>query len=260
MSTNRTATDQFKNPTDTKWLDGPLDRAFAMPKPDGTVFPFKARDMLDTTAPTLDYVYDDDNNQPVPVNHLAVRFERLGLSPSRATEMAGAVTMAPPKPAELVGANSSVVRLSNDGVETKIPLDNTVRRKLTATMDTHTFSMTAPHAPDRVYLNLENIKSPSDAAAFDVYVNLPKDADPKKHPELFAGTVSMFGARKASASDGPRGGNGLSASLNITHIVDKMHQDKTLSGDISVKLVSSVPGASSDKISIGRISIYRQGQ
>ena len=67
----------------------------------------------------------------------------------------------------------------------------------------------------------------------------------------------MFGVSKATAA---RGSNGVNASFDITSIVDKMHAANALGDDISVKLVSAVPGATSDDISIGRISVYRQGQ
>jgi tyrosinase len=108
-----------------------------------------------------------------------------------------------------------------------------------------------------VYLNLENIKSPSDAGMFYVYVNLPKDADPEKYPDHFVGTLSMFGVSKASAKKGS--GNGITASFDITQIIDKLHMERSLSDALSVTLKSAVPGAKSVGASIGRISVYRQG-
>ena len=89
--------DAFTNPSDTDWLDGPADRKYTLPRVDGTLFEFTSREMLDTTAPLLDYIYDDEQIPPVPVENLAVRFERLGAPPAAARELAGAVTMAPAK-------------------------------------------------------------------------------------------------------------------------------------------------------------------
>jgi tyrosinase len=255
----RDPADVFSNPTDPDWLDGPRDRKFVLPSPDGTTFTFTARDVLDTRAPQLDYVYDDDAAPAAPADRLAVRFERLGASPERAMELAGAVAMSPPKAAELVGANADAVRLNSDVVETRVRLDSGQRRNLAEALDVR-MAGAAPPAPDRVYLNLENIKSPSDAALFYVYVNLPEGADPEKHADHFAGTVSMFGVSKASAPQGPTGGNGVTASFDITPIVDKLQAEGSLGGELSVKLVSAVPGATGDDISIGRISVYRQGQ
>jgi tyrosinase len=252
--------DVFRNPTDSDWLDGPLDRAFAMPRIDGTTYGFKARDMLDTTVPALDYVYDDDAAPAAPIAPLALRFQKLGASPARAAALAGGVTMAPPKPAELLGTNNSPVRLNSDVVETRVRLDSGQRQHLLAALNVKALAAAAPREPDRVYLKLENIRSPSDAAVFYVYVDLPQGADPEKHPDHFAGTLSMFGVSKASRPQGPTAGNGVSASFDITSIVDKLHVDNALGDDLSVKLVSAVPGNTSDQISIGSISVYRQGQ
>ncbi|ESX27547.1 MULTISPECIES: tyrosinase family protein [unclassified Mesorhizobium] len=252
--------DVFKNPADADWLDGPRDRDFAMPRLDGTTYKFTARDVLDTKVPMLDYIYDDDAAPVAPGDQLAVRFEKLGASPSLAIELAGAVTMTPPKAAELIGSNTSLVRLNGDVVESRVRLDGKELQKLTRALNAKTFSAAAAREPDRIYLNLENIKSPSDAALFYVYVNLPQGADPEKYPDHFAGTLSMFGVSKASTPLGPTGGDGVTTSLDITSIVDRMHTENSLSGELSVKLISAVPGATSDDLSIGRISVYRQGQ
>src|SRR5216684_2965115 len=47
------------NATAPAWLDGPAGRKFQMPGVDGTAFAFTAREMLDMSAPQLDYVYED---------------------------------------------------------------------------------------------------------------------------------------------------------------------------------------------------------
>jgi tyrosinase len=70
----------------------------------------------------------------------------------------------------------------------------------------------------------------------------------------------MFGSHKASVTDGPHAGNGISESLDITRIVDALHVDNALASELSVKLVSAIPGATGDDISIDRISVYRQSQ
>jgi len=97
------------------------------------------------------------------------------------------------------------------------------RNDMLESMKRSTLESANPQEPDHVYLNLENIKSPTDAAVIYVYVNLPAGAKPEDHPECFAGAVSLFGARKATAADGAHGGNGISESLDITGIVDRLH-------------------------------------
>ena len=250
--------DQFKNPADAGWLDGPRDRKFVMPRPDGTEYTFTSRDVTDTTAPALDYVYEEEQPPQPATPVLEARLERLGVAPGRAAEIAGAVVMSPLKEPELVGANDSVLRLNSPDVETAVRLDRGARNDLLESMKRSTLESATPHEPDHVYLNLENIKSPTDAAIIYVYINLPAGANPDDHPECFAGAVSLFGARKATAADGPHGGNGISESLDITTIVDRLHINDALGPELSVKFVAGTPNAT-DKITIDRVSIYRQG-
>lgn len=252
--------DVFANPTDPDWLDGPRDREFVMPRPDGTTYKIKARDVLDTKAPALDYIYDDEG-APVPADdHLVARLENLGMAPRAAATFAGAVVMAPPKPAELIGATTGSIVLDKDVVEARVRLDSGQGQQLSAARSVQTMSAASPKVPDHVYLNLENVRSKSDAGLFYVYVNLPAGADPEAHPEYFAGTLSMFGVSKASSPNAPSGGNGVNASFDITPIVDKLSADNTLGDDLSVKLVSAKPGGTSNDISIGHVRIYRQEQ
>lgn len=169
--------------------------------------------------------------------------------------------MAPPKPAELIGASPGSVVLDKDVVEARVRLDGGQRQQLSESRSVQEMTAAAaPTVPDHVYLNLENVTSKSDAGLFYVYVNLPAGADPEAHPEYFAGTLSMFGVSKASARSAPSGGNGVTASFDITPIVDKLSAENTLSDDFSVKLVAAKPGGTSSDISIGQIRIYRQGE
>ncbi len=250
--------DQFKNPGDAGWLDGPRDRKFVMPRPDGTEYNFTSRDVIDTTAPALDYVYEEEPPAGPAPPVLEARLERLGVTPGRAAEIAGAIVMSPLKEPELVGANDSVLRLNSPDVETNVRLESAARNDMLESMKRSTLESANPQEPDHVYLNLENIKSPTDAAVIYVYVNLPAGAKPEDHPECFAGAVSLFGARKATAADGAHGGNGISESLDITGIVDRLHISNALGQDLSVKFVAGTPNAT-DKITIDRVSVYRQG-
>lgn len=248
---------QFRNPTDTAWLNGPRDRTFVMPRPDGTEQTFTSGDMVDTTAPGLDYTYEEELPPRPATPMLEARLERLGVSRGRATEIAGAIAMSPPKEPELVGANNTVLRLNAPVVETNVRLDSGARSAMVRSMSPIAFDAAAPREPDRVYLNLENIKSPTDAAVIYVYVNLPAGEKPEAHPELFAGAVSLFGARKATAAGSAHAGNGISESLDITDIVDRLHLDNKLGSDLSVKLVAGTPNAT-DNVTVDRVSVYRQ--
>ena len=128
---------------------------------------------------------------------------------------------------------------------------------------------------DRVFLNLENVRGLADATAFRVYIDLPAGADPAAHPERLAGSIALFGVSSASALEGapekahglqsPRqtthGGSGLNYSLEITRIVDALHLENRLDIDkLNVRIVPVRPVPAEDRVSIGRISIHRQGR
>ncbi|WP_081025985.1 tyrosinase family protein [Ralstonia solanacearum] len=250
----------FENPTSKDWLDGPADRQFALPSPNGTLYNFTPRDMLDTRAPNLDYVYDDESVAPAAVSGLALRLRTLGVPAEQAIQLAGDVIVAAPQPPTLLGANSTVVQLDKPVVETRVRLDTNEHRLLVNTLSMAKLAAGVVKAPDRVYLNLENIKSTTDAALYYVYVNLPEGANPEQSPEHFAGTVSMFGVSGASDKAGSTAGNGVGASFDITHIIDKLHAADALGGELTVKLVSATGGDGDAEVSIGRISVYRQGR
>ena len=84
-------------------------------------------------------------------------------------------------------------------------------------------------------------------------------ADPAQYPQNLAGTIALFGARKASQAE--HGGNGVSQVLEITDIVDRMCQSQTLdTAPMEVQLVPVSDIEDDDEVTIGRISVYRHGQ
>jgi len=249
------------NPANSAWLAGPADRKFAMPKPDGMGHDFIAQDVLDTTAPELDYIYEDVSDPLGGANRLAMRFERLSLPSGAFAGIAREVHMAGPQAAELIGANASAVRLEGGMVETRVPMDRDATRKVASSFRSEALSSGAPKEPDRVFLNLENIKGANDAAVFYVYVNLPQNANPQDHPEHLAGVVSLFGVKKATRPDDAHGGNGINEVLEITDLVDTLHLNNALNLDhLTVRFVPRTNIRPEDNISVGRVSVYRQGQ
>jgi tyrosinase len=162
--------------------------------------------------------------------------------------------------AELMGANDTAVQLGGGVVDTQVRLDSDVTRAMANSFSSNAMLGAAPKEPDRVFLNLENIRGANDAAVFRVYVNLPEGADPAAHPELQAGSVALFGVSKASQADDPHGGNGITSVLEITDIVDRLHLDNAL--DLDRLRISFVPRNDvrpQDNISVGRVSVYREG-
>ncbi|HEV2186401.1 MAG TPA: hypothetical protein VGR70_04295 [Stellaceae bacterium] len=157
---------------------------------------------------------------------------------------------------ELLGANTETVRLVGHEARTTVVLDNTVKGKLTATLR----AASERALPDRVFLNLENVRSVNDAAVLNVYINAPEGEDPARHPECKAGSIALFGVRKASLTEGEHAGNGLTFVLEISTIMDRLHLSGALGADqLKVRLVPRNPVSEAAQISIGRISVFREG-
>lgn len=161
------------------------------------------------------------------------------------------------KNVELVGANRGSLPVTGSDVHTSVQLDAGVRRKVSASLA----APTETPGPDRVFLNLENVRGLSDSTAFRVYVGLPQSANPKDHPERLAGSVALFGVRKASLVDEENSGKGLTFVLEITKIFDALHLNNALDVDaLDVRIVPVKPVPEDAQITIGRVSIFRQGR
>src|SRR5260221_8380607 len=158
---------------------------------------------------------------------------------------------------ELIGANDEPVAVTGARTSTTVRLDTQVVTKVSNSIA----SAAANTVPDRVYLNLENVRGTFDATALSVFVNLPEGSPPAQHPELLAGTVGLFGLRRATTADGRHAGGGLSFLLDISPIVDQLHLDQTLGADaLRVTIVPNRPIPDGAAITVGRVSVYREGR
>jgi tyrosinase len=245
------------DPTDPNWLNGPAsigERAFVMPMPDGTTWTYTPAEMVNLT--TLGYTYDDLTPQGQHITH-AQRLNMLGFMMPAAALASGVSPVTPGTNVELVGASATGVPLATEPVHVPVAMDRTSRQKVGASL---TPSDAAP-APDKVFLNLENLRGTSDANSYEVFVGLPEGKRPADHPELLAGSFSLFGIRKASNPDGEHGGQGLTITLDITETVDKLHLSKSFDVDsLHVWVVPAEGASTKTTTTIGRISIYRQGK
>jgi tyrosinase len=245
-----------RNPDVDAWLTGPSDRRFAVPLPDGTTWVFAATDVVDTQGPHLDYVYESTRDPFAGADLFASRAERLG-APAVATDRLDLEAHVSEPQSELLGANDETLRVEGDVVETRVRVDRDAVRRTMNTLDVAPQAAFARFEPDRVYLNLENVTGVNDAAVLYVYVSHPAvDAS-----GTMVGAVSFFGVRKATAPDEAHGGNGINESLDVTDWVDEMRAAGVDDlDDIRVRLVPRTPIRPEDRISVGRVSLYRQGR
>ena len=160
-----------------------------------------------------------------------------------------------PEHVELLGAGKGGFNLTGSGASTTVQLDHAVRAKVSSSLG----MAGGPVVPDRIFLNLENVRGTNDATSFGVYINVPDGEDPAKHPDHKAGNVALFGLSKASAMDGPHVGDGLTLVVDITHVIDTLHLAGQLNvNQLHVRLVPNKPVPDAKPITIGNIRIFRQ--
>jgi tyrosinase len=227
--------------------------------PDGTTFTYTPGEMMNLED--LGYEYDDLTPAVAPVSPRN-RLDRLGFRvPAERTAEEG-VAVPEETNVELVGANDETVPVVGSESRTRVRLDAPARQRVARSLapsaagDVETVA-----APDRVFLNLENVRGQSDATAFSVYLGVGDEEDPTEHPERLAGSIAPFGVSQASDFDDEHAGQGLTFVLEITDIVDQLHLEGGFDVDsLPVRIVPVRPIGRKSELSIGRISIFRQGR
>jgi len=243
------------NPTLPDWLNGPATQ-FVMPTPGGAPWVYTA-DQMDSLS-KVNYSYDDLPAPPAaPQALLAQRLSVLGAMDAAEQVRSGAVpSRLEPRQTELLGASEGPIRIQGARSEASVRLDSGVRQRAVASLTKP--SLTA--LPDNVYLKLENVRGTFDACVLNVYVNLPDNLAPRDGRKFLAGHVALFGLRRASMQDGQHAGGGLSFLLNISPIVDESYRENAFDvGSLRVSVVPSRKLPDQADITVGRISIFRQG-
>jgi tyrosinase len=227
---------------DPRWLNGPADRTFIMPalgdgKPGVT---FTGRDAL--PGGKLHPTYDD-LRKGTGVTPGAIAVARVGMGPSDQQKV------------EPIGANSAVVSVGAKPAGTQVDLEPGAAAAGVAAM-----GATEPGKEvARLYLALESVRGSAPSPLIEVYVNLPEGADPLAHPELHAGSLTLFGLNVASRPDGRHGGNGLGYTLDITDLAQRL--EKAGNFDPSHLRVTLVPGeqvTDEKPVTVDKISVLKR--
>jgi tyrosinase len=229
------------NPTDPTWLNGPTasaDRKFYMPNPDGSAWQYTPA-MVNTVS-QLNYTYDDISAvAPALVTKNTMRLRKLGAPINEVTK---ASQMENNETPELIGASTTPLKLGASGVNAAVKLDSTglgkVRNSLLKAVDNE--------QPDEVYLQLEGVKGTEDSQIYTVAVN-----------HHYAGHVSLFGLRIASAKNSHHAGAGLTIKLDISTIVDELHLNDELTDSLDVVIQPVGSNINDNTCTIDRISIYK---
>lgn len=238
-----------ENPTDSDWLDGPRDQAFAIFDAWGKDIPCTPRDMRDLSK--VGYDYDDTSD---PLGHVSRRHLRLTGLGLAAPTPAGAPPVAPK--IELMGASKGGVKLGAKPITTEVKLAAKPVAALAHSFTANAVNPATPGEPDRVFLHLQNIRGKNDAAMFDVFIapKAQKDAKPVR-----VGAFALFGLESATDRKGKAGGAGLTKVLEVTKAIDALHLKGQLdAGALNVQIVPRATVSDKDAIKVGQISLHRQ--
>jgi tyrosinase len=205
----------------------------------------------------LGYGYDTVK-WPLPVkDRSSARMLRLGADAAavRALEEA---PVAREGTSELVGANRARLPIVGAEAHTRVQLDTGARRRVS-----HSLALAVEatgSAPNRLFLNLEDVRGLNDATSFRVYVGLPENGTSAEPREYLVARLGLFGLQRAIDADGEQAGQGLTFVTEISNTVDRLYLDGLLDvDDLVVRIEPLVPVEEAEEISIGRVSIYRLG-
>lgn len=240
------------NPSDLRWLDGPVTKPFTMPAPDGTEYSFVPRGMLDTSA--LDYVYDDVSDPLGGRVRIWDRLERLTntfmIGDGEMAEAAGKT--------EVIAANEGRETIT-DGASTTIRFDPAKSKNMAKRLSTLVLRDGPRAEPDRLFLNLEGVRSTRDALLFDVFVKLPVLPGQAAGEDRYIGTIPLFGATRASRPKDAHGGAGVNQVLEITDQLDEVLAAGEDIVQFDVKFVPTQRSAQDAEVTVERVSVVRQG-
>ncbi|HKD82860.1 MAG TPA: tyrosinase family protein [Candidatus Angelobacter sp.] len=230
------------NPTLAAWLSS-ID--FDFHDADGKPVTLEVNQVLDTTSPMLDYVYQDVSDP-------------LG-APHRVAEAASNVPMEIERIPEMVGAtDNKEINLGAQPNSVEFPVKPPSGPAARARM-----AAGAAAAPE-IHLNLENVTAEArPIQSYVVYVNLPEGANAANYPQLVAGLLPKFGIVEASRESREHAGDGMNYSFDITQIVNTLQQNKQWNPErVRVTFVPHQPetkraiAPNTKPVKVGRISLY----
>ena len=210
------------------------------------------RDVLDTTSAPLRYRYGD-----APVAAAVQPRARAAQA-----QIEGVAPMPKPKP-ELIGASDRHVELGNQPSIAELHVEPNkslispeARRARAATSDEALEAAAAP----RTYLLLENVTGTKiGAGGYEVHINVPAGVESAgAHPDHRAGHIALFGVREATRGGEKHTGSGLTFTLDITDLVEKLAADGKL--DPKTLRVTFTPDdqrAEASDVRVGRVSLYK---
>lgn len=219
--------------TSRPWENGPFPRQFAMPDPAGGLRVFIPRDTLPTgvLAPTYDDIANGTGILPPPAG--------------------AAMATASPSPAgssSLIAANDVTLSVSGDPVRSVLRFaPGPAGRPGLARSDA---------GPERFYLNVEGVRGQAASGVLLVTLSAPGAEDAAGALKA-TWTLVFFGLAKASTTDGPHAGNGLSDTVEITGFAERLARAAGGPPE-ALDIQLSQPEGARLPITVERVSVYSQ--
>ena len=155
-----------------------------------------------------------------------------------------------PRVPEMVGATSAPFELASSVKEISIPIHAPTGPASREAEDL------ANWTPQRVVLNFEKMIGKQGGSTYDVYLNVPPGETPREYPELYAGSIPMFGLRESSISDEFHTPSGLYKRLEVTNLFARLVlQEDWDPSNLRVTFVPTDP-VPVPPIWVGRASVY----
>ena len=225
---------------DPRWLDGPAERRFMMPRPDGSKMEFRPRETLKggSLHPTYDDLVAGTGLAAAPVAVAGV-----SMGSTRTQQVA------------VLGASDESVDVGESPAATTVRLDPGPAAAAVQAMG----PIEAGKEVTRLYLQLENVTGVAPSAVIDVFVNLPSGAAHADRSKYRAGSLYLFGLEKASNPDGPHAGNGLGFTLDITSLATRLKESGEFDPQkLDVLIVPAGGSTAGSPVKVGRISVLER--
>ncbi len=222
------------------WSNGPAGRGFVMPDTEGKLASYDPGETLPGGALAPDY-----DNLTSGTGATMLTASTASVTPQEIDMPAEFSTVPPPAP-RVLGSNAERVIVGRTPRLTTVSIADPGAAKVELLQ-----AGAALPRPQRYFLHLEGIRGNAPSGVLTVSIGSPGAA--ARH----ADTVALFGLAKASASDGPHGGNGLGATIDITDatqaILDAGGSLDQL--NVAIEQPEADPGR---EITVDRVSVVAQ--
>ena len=201
-----------KNPGTANWL---TSIPFYFHDAAGTEVQMTPSQVLDTRAAPLEYVYDDTSDPITPAMLAAHPAFKFGSGPVMVPSAEALMAQLPPGESpipEKIGSTAAPIQLQRE----------LTRHLVEVHKPTGPALLGVRAAPRRVFLHIEGVRSNTRSRPYDVYLDLPRGANPAEHSDLRVGRMAMFGLVESSKLTTAHPDHGLHYTFEVTSLYNSL--------------------------------------